>query len=78
MKKIYKTVIQVEILSDEPYIPGSLSDIDFDTTEGDCSRKITTVSEKEVLTGKEAVDAIKDQGSDPEFFAMDDEGNELE
>jgi len=80
-KKIYRTVIQYEILSDEPINDRSL---DLETIQYECSeghwsgRGLETVISDEELTGKAAVEAIKDQGSDPEFFLMDDEGNDLD
>jgi hypothetical protein len=80
-KKIYRTVIQYEILSDEPINDRSLDldTIQYECTEGHWSgRGLETVIADEELTGKAAVEAIKDQGSDPEFFLMDDEGNDLD
>ena len=77
-KTYYKTVFVVEVLSEEP-IPEHL---DFDDTmaeamEGAFSRKVTR--KKEVpLTGPEVAAELKDQGSDPAFFMLDDAGQPLE
>lgn len=76
-KIIYKTTIVVTVLSDEPFEGyDSLSDIGYVITEGDCSGDFKTTNVEE-LTGKEAVEAIESQSSDPEFFGLDEEGNEI-
>ena len=79
-KPIYKTVIRVEILSDDEIgVDGmSLSDIGYEIDEGGWSGRIETVVENQKLSGKNAVKAIEKQGSDPSFFGMDDAGNELD
>jgi hypothetical protein len=77
-KKLYKTVIKVEILSEEPYEDGkSLDDINYDITQGHCSGVVKAASSTTLVGKKAARETIK-QGSDPEFFMMDDKGNELE
>jgi len=43
-------------------------------TEGDTSGIVKTIS-REILTGKEMADALLDQGSDPEFLGLDEDGN---
>jgi len=75
-KKLYKTIITVEVISDEPY-NGGLGDLAYDTTEGDCSGAISW-GEPTELVGMDAVKALEEQGSEPEFFGMDSEGNEEE
>lgn len=74
-------MLQVEILSEEyPHnlemMP--LSDIGYQIDEGDWSGSIKTVTFAKPITGKRAANAVKAQGSDPEFFQMDDKGNEIE
>jgi len=74
-RKFYKTIIQVEILSEEALPSGlSLTDIDFIISEGDCSGQLQTISE-EVLDGKQAAQALLKQGSDPDFFMLTEEGD---
>lgn len=70
--QFFRTVIQVEVLSDQPYSPGSLSDVAYDITEGDCSGKWRVV-ESVSLTEFEMAQAMKRQGSDPEFFGIEEE-----
>jgi hypothetical protein len=77
-RKFYKTTITIEVLSEEP-IPEEmdLADIIQESSEGAFSRGV--VSEKEtVLNGEQAVKALAEQGSDPEFFGLDEKGNDLE
>jgi len=74
MKKIYRTIIQVEILSEEPYEPNSLDQIQYDIDEGDCSGSINAKVSNEEVSGEDAVKLIESQGSDPEFFGMDSDG----
>jgi hypothetical protein len=77
-KTVYKTVIEVVILSEEPFDEDnlSLSQIEYMITEDECFGKITTKSQ-DVLMGEEAVLAVKNQGSDPAFFQMDNKGFEI-
>ena len=77
-KKIYKTIVQVEILSDEPYIVGSIDDIARDISSGGESGYSEVIEDRIELSGKKAVKEIKKHGSDPEFFSMDEDGNEIE
>lgn len=79
-KTIYKTVIQIEILSDEPIeAPETLTldQIDYEITGGAWSgdRKVTTANKP--LKGVKAADAVLNQGSSPDFFQMDEAGNEI-
>lgn len=74
---LHRTVIQVEILSESPWSDADLHDlitVDYAITDGDCSGVVKTMS-REILTGKEMADALRDQGSDTEFFGLDEDGN---
>jgi predicted metal-binding protein len=75
-RKFYKTVYQVTVLSEEPVNFESLTDIAAAITDGDCSGEYTTTS-SETINGKQAADALKAQRSDPGFFMLDDDGNNL-
>jgi hypothetical protein len=80
IKKIYRTIIRFEILSEDPIVSlPSLTQIDEETKNGEWSG-IFLGDEKrnEVLEGSIAIDAIKNQGSDISFFNIDNEGNEIE
>jgi hypothetical protein len=69
MTKYYKTIIQVEVLSEDPYEYLGLKELQYDITDGGCSGKTTVIS-SETLTGKQMARALKEQGSDPEFFNL--------
>lgn len=76
-RKFYKTVIKVEVLSEEPFDYDNLSDIHNQITDGDCSGEYTT-TKITILTAKQAASTLIRQGSDPEFFQLDRNGNDLE
>lgn len=77
-KTLYKTVFTVEVLSEEPLPDGmTLTSIDEEITEGHSSGAFKE-TKSVTISGKEAVEAVKAQGSDPSFFQMDEEGNEIE
>jgi hypothetical protein len=70
----YKTVIQVEILSQEPIDNDyDLRNIYYEITEGEWSGNVKTIS-KETLTGKEMADELNKQGSWPGFFNLTADG----
>jgi hypothetical protein len=77
--KFFKTVIQVTILSEDEPIGADLDlhQICDEITYGDCSG-ISKVISTEKLCGKRAAKLLIEQGSDPEFFNLDKNGNKLE
>jgi hypothetical protein len=78
-KTYWKTVIQVEILSENGPVPDGmdLDDIAYEIIDGDWSGQ-TKVVETKQLSAKEAADALIEQDSDPEFFGLDEAGKEVE
>jgi hypothetical protein len=78
LKKIYRTVIQMTVLSEEPIGDVEMQEILNQTDSGDWIGHNVTQVQDEILTGTKAVVAIEDTGSDTEFFRMDKSGNELE
>jgi len=76
MRKFYKAVFSIEVLSEEPIDEMSIDDIKYEITEGNCSGVITK-SDTTELTGLEMAKALLAQGSDAEFFQLDDDGNDL-
>lgn len=78
MKKLYRTVIQIEVLSDEPYEGTDLDTIMYDITDGHCSGLVSDVTRNETLEGSAAVNEVKKHGTDLDFFQMDEEGNEID
>jgi len=76
-KKFYKTIFTIEVLSeDRPCDVNTLADLHYAITEGDCCSKWSERGEQ--ITAKECADALYDQGSEPGFFQLDDDGNPLE
>lgn len=78
-KKIYKSIIQVEILSEEPISTDmSLSDIASEGDEGSFSIATKDIKVNQEIKGIRAARALQSQGSDVEFFNMDEKGNEID
>lgn len=86
-RKFYKTVVQVTILSEEPYVfddsenemsDAQLSAIATDICSGPCVGDIEVVSHNEEKTGKEMADLLTKLGSEPGFFCLTGEGEDDE
>jgi|WetSurMetagenome_2_1015567.scaffolds.fasta_scaffold789096_1 hypothetical protein len=78
-RKFYRTVIQVEILSEEPYsMEKDLVSINYDINEGDCSGDVRALVENQEVDGPQMARLLIAQNSDPEFFNLDSEGKDLE
>ena len=78
MSKFYRTVVQVEILSEEPYESSNLEQMAEDTDTGDCSGMVTDVVRNEEVDGKKMAELLRAQGSDPGFFQIDEDGKSTE
>ena len=70
-----RTEIKVVVLSEEPFDFTNLATVAHAITDGDCSGECTVLRQK-WLVGKAAADAVIAQGSDPEFFGIDDDGDD--
>ena len=79
MRKFFKTVITVTVLSEDgPVSPEcKLDDIAYGVMQGDWSGQVEHDGGTE-LTPKQAAKALIAQGSDPSFFMLDKDGNEDE
>ena len=77
-RKFYKKTMAFEVLSEEP-IPDDMSieSICEEATTGGYSMKLLPSTDT-VLNGKEAADALLDQASDPGFFQLTADGNDLD
>lgn len=75
-RKFYKTVITVEVISDEPVTHPDLALIARQIDSGDCSGRVS-MGICQTLNGKECVEALRAQGTDTEFFMLDEDGNDL-
>jgi hypothetical protein len=78
-KTIYRSVFSFEVLSEEPIdTRKAFHEIVIETITGDMSGNTEVVKLNDAITGKRAATLTIAQGSDPEFFGMDKDGNKLE
>jgi hypothetical protein len=75
-RKFYRTIIQVEVLSETPYNETDLEQVAYDINQGEQSGKVSIISSDE-MDGKTAATKLKEQGSDPDFFMLDIHGNDI-
>ncbi|HKR05963.1 MAG TPA: hypothetical protein VJY62_15105 [Bacteroidia bacterium] len=77
-RKFYRTVIEVEILSEEPYNleDKNLNDINYDISEGHCSGVYNSKILNQEKTGKQIVKLLNAQKSDAEFFCLNPDGSD--
>lgn len=76
-KKYYRTIIKLEVLSEDPYEFQDIESTAFDITQGECSGEVSLPVISQELSGKKMAKALQAQGSDPEFFGLDADGNQL-
>ena len=77
-KTLYRTVIQIEVLSEAPIEHNmSVSEIQNECDNGEYSGITNTLVSNQPIYGKVAAKKVIDQGSDTEFFNMDNDGNEI-
>lgn len=74
-RKFYKTVIKIEVLSEDPYEYTDLENLSYDINEGDCSGKVTIESSQE-LSKEQTKEELVKQGSDPNFLLNEDEDSD--
>jgi hypothetical protein len=75
-RKFYRTVFQYEVLSEEPITDSlSLEQINYECTEGDWSGHFLDTHSEE-LNGKAMADKLAEQGCDPEFFQLTENGED--
>lgn len=70
--KYYRTVIQVEILSNDPYEFTSLEDAAYDIVDGGCSGKANVVLSEEI-TPKVTAQLLIEHGHSPAFLLSDED-----
>ncbi|MGH7971423.1 MAG: hypothetical protein ACREIC_22110 [Limisphaerales bacterium] len=76
-RKLYRTIFQVEVLSESPVGPVELETLGHMITEGDCSGRVRIVLKQE-LDGRQAAQGLLAQGSDPSFFNLTEDGHETD
>ena len=78
-REFYRTVIQVEILSEEPLNREmDLYEIANEITDGHSSGRVKTTVDNQVRSGKQMAKLLLEQGSDPEFFRLNEDGTDIE
>lgn len=77
-RKFYVNRYLVTLLSEEPLPDAmSLSSIAYEMNEGDCVGEVEQLRCKKV-SSKQIVKQLEEVGSDPAFFQLDEEGNDLD
>jgi hypothetical protein len=77
-RKFYRRVVTLEFISEEEH-PGAweISDAIYDAREGDSSMQ--ELSDKtEIVDGKKAAEILMEQGSEPGFFQLTKDGEDVE
>ena len=78
-RKFYKTIVQIEILSETPYSSTDLEKINLDITEGSQSGKIQIITDSEEIDARTCAGKLLNEHSlEPDFFAIDEHGNDIE
>ena len=77
MKKIYKSVYTVTVLSSEPMCQGvDLNELDYEMTEGSLLGQTKEIELNQEITGAaEILQAQEDLGSDGSFFREDEDSD---
>ena len=77
-RKFYQTTYHIELLTEEPMSDGvSLQDIAYEMTDGHASGVFDQEDVTE-LDGPAAAAALQAQGSDPEFFRLTEDGEDID
>jgi len=78
-KKIYRTIVKLVVLSEEPIDENmSIQSILDECDSGEYVHGEMSIGSPRPLVGKTAVIEIEKAGSEPEFFRMDSQGNDLD
>jgi hypothetical protein len=77
-RKFYRTLVQIEILSEEPYSSTDLEKINYDISEGNNVGEVSITTDSEILDVKTCVERLFAIGSDPEFFSLNKHGHDTE
>lgn len=77
-RKFYRTIVQIEILSETPYSSTDLEKINDDITNGAQVGAVTVEVDSEEMNATTCVKKLKEVGSEPGFFMLDEKGNDLE
>lgn len=75
-RKFYKAKIEIEVVAEEPIDFNDLRDLDYQMTMGDWCGSYRIKYHKKI-TPKQAAKETERFGSDPDFFQLDKNGNDL-
>lgn len=77
-RKFYRSVVQIEILSEEPFDYASVSDIDLAISSCDhcCDGLVTDLVVNEEVDGVRMAELLIEHESDPEFFGLTADGED--
>lgn len=73
-RKFFRSVLEVEVLSEEPVSFNNLQEVHHAVTEGGCSGSIKVKIRNQSVTGVRMARLLEKQGSDPEFFGLTSSG----
>jgi hypothetical protein len=76
-RKFYRTVVTVEVLSEQPLDDMGLDALNYAITEGDCVGR-THFGDPQEIEPADAADRLREMGSEPGFFQLDDKGDDIE
>jgi hypothetical protein len=78
-RKFSRRVFKFEVLSEEP-LDGdfTLADLDAMTGTGDCVGQFLDDDGNETLDGAQMANALSAAGSEPGFFQLDDNGDDID
>jgi hypothetical protein len=77
MKKYYRTIIEIEVLSDEEVGFTDLDGVIEAITDGDCSGSWEQ-KDSQPVSKEEMRELLAKQGSDPDFFDLDTDSDQGE
>jgi hypothetical protein len=75
-RKFYRTVFTVEVLSEEEPEPVDLEVLNQQITDGPWSG-VVTKGKSEEIGGARMAELLQEQGSDPGFFELTDDGEDV-
>lgn len=76
-RKFFKTIVKVTVLSEEPIHEMELNELHYAITEGGMSGEVEYGFQNK-LNGKQAAMELLAQGSDPSFFRLTEDGEDIE
>ena len=76
-RKFYKTIFTITVLSEDPLKEiETLGELNYEITMGSCSGHINQ-DLSQTIDGPTAARLLEEQGSDPEFFELTSDGEDI-